>query len=148
MLTRVPVHVDGDAISVRDRVKINKLKQILGSRAAAVECGRLSLNGGRTQSVLKKCREKKTRAALTKSRAAGRMKRPHYQCDSAVPGAHFLTLVPEWRNWQTRCVQVAVIARSWRFESSLGHQFSGKSGFFDRNVNFPLHFYRSRSSFL
>ena len=35
----------------------------------------------------------------------------------------FLTLVPEWRNWQTRCVQVAVIARSWRFESSLGHQF-------------------------
>src|SRR6266436_7802633 len=29
--------------------------------------------------------------------------------------------VPEWRNWQTRCVQVAVLAREWRFESSFGH---------------------------
>jgi hypothetical protein len=35
-----------------------------------------------------------------------------------------ILIVPEWRNWQTRCVQVAVIARSWRFESSLGHQVS------------------------
>jgi hypothetical protein len=29
----------------------------------------------------------------------------------------------EWRNWQTRYVQVVVIARSWRFKSSLAHQY-------------------------
>jgi hypothetical protein len=30
------------------------------------------------------------------------MKRLRRMRDSAVAGAHFLTLVPEWRNWQTR----------------------------------------------
>ena len=34
-----------------------------------------------------------------------------------------MLFVPEWRNWQTHCVQVAVLAREWRFESSFGHQF-------------------------
>jgi hypothetical protein len=29
--------------------------------------------------------------------------------------------VPRWRNWQTRYVQVVVVARPWRFESSPGH---------------------------
>src|SRR5580698_1661626 len=30
--------------------------------------------------------------------------------------------VPKWRNWQTRMVQVHVLARVWRFKSSLRHQ--------------------------
>src|SRR6185312_1837145 len=31
---------------------------------------------------------------------------------------------PKWRNWQTRVVQVHVLAREWRFESSFRHQIS------------------------
>ena len=31
--------------------------------------------------------------------------------------------VPKWRNWQTRMVQVHVLARVWGFESLLRHQF-------------------------
>src|SRR5579872_7045688 len=30
--------------------------------------------------------------------------------------------VPKWRNWQTRMVQVHVLARVWGFESLLRHQ--------------------------
>ncbi len=30
-------------------------------------------------------------------------------------------LMPKWRNWQTRMVQVHVGAIPWKFESSLGH---------------------------
>ena len=30
--------------------------------------------------------------------------------------------MPEWRNWQTRMVQVHVLARVWGFESLLRHQ--------------------------
>jgi hypothetical protein len=30
--------------------------------------------------------------------------------------------VPKWRNWQTRVVQVHVLAREWGFESLLRHQ--------------------------
>jgi hypothetical protein len=30
--------------------------------------------------------------------------------------------LPEWRNWQTRYVQVVVLAREWGFESLFGHQ--------------------------
>jgi hypothetical protein len=30
--------------------------------------------------------------------------------------------VPKWRNWQTRVVQVHVLARVWGFESLLRHQ--------------------------
>ena len=33
-----------------------------------------------------------------------------------------LKTVPKWRNWQTRMVQVHVLARVWRFKSSLRHQ--------------------------
>ena len=29
--------------------------------------------------------------------------------------------VPKWRNWQTRVVQVHVLARVWGFESLLRH---------------------------
>ena len=29
--------------------------------------------------------------------------------------------VPKWRNWQTRMVQVHVLARVWGFESLLRH---------------------------
>ena len=29
--------------------------------------------------------------------------------------------LPRWRNWQTRCVQVAVPARDWEFESPPRH---------------------------
>src|SRR3954469_21810906 len=32
--------------------------------------------------------------------------------------------VPKWRNWQTRVVQVHVLARVWGFESLLRHQCS------------------------
>ena len=32
-----------------------------------------------------------------------------------------LCLVPKWRNWQTRVVQVHVLARVWGFESLLRH---------------------------
>ena len=32
--------------------------------------------------------------------------------------------MPMWRNWQTRCVQVAVSARTWGFESPLWYQTS------------------------
>ena len=32
------------------------------------------------------------------------------------------SLVPKWRNWQTRVVQVHVLARVWGFESLLRHQ--------------------------
>jgi hypothetical protein len=32
--------------------------------------------------------------------------------------------VPKWRNWQTRVVQVHVLARVWGFESLLRHQNS------------------------
>src|SRR5271165_6988365 len=34
--------------------------------------------------------------------------------------------VPKWRNWQTRMVQVHVLARVWRFKSSLRHQEAAK----------------------
>src|SRR6476646_3734144 len=37
--------------------------------------------------------------------------------------------VPKWRNWQTRVVQVHVLARVWGFESLLRHQLS---------ANFPI----------
>ena len=33
-----------------------------------------------------------------------------------------LYIVPKWRNWQTRVVQVHVLARVWGFESLLRHQ--------------------------
>ena len=36
---------------------------------------------------------------------------------SAVRGPH----LPEWRNWQTRKIQVLVQVTGWRFKSSLGH---------------------------
>ena len=32
-----------------------------------------------------------------------------------------LSQVPKWRNWQTRMVQVHVLARVWGFESLLRH---------------------------
>jgi hypothetical protein len=32
--------------------------------------------------------------------------------------------MPKWRNWQTRVVQVHVLARVWGFESLLRHQAS------------------------
>jgi hypothetical protein len=35
--------------------------------------------------------------------------------------------VPEWRNWQTRMVQVHVLARVWGFESLLRHQMNFKA---------------------
>ena len=35
-----------------------------------------------------------------------------------------LCLVPKWRNWQTRVVQVHVLARVWGFESLLRHHSS------------------------
>ena len=35
--------------------------------------------------------------------------------------------VPKWRNWQTRVVQVHVLARVWGFESLLRHQIFSKS---------------------
>src|ERR1700730_4075124 len=38
-----------------------------------------------------------------------------------APG-NLLLLVPKWRNWQTRMVQVHVLARVWGFESLLRHQ--------------------------
>jgi hypothetical protein len=34
--------------------------------------------------------------------------------------------VPEWRNWQTRMVQVHVLARVWGFESLLRHQTNSR----------------------
>ena len=34
--------------------------------------------------------------------------------------------VRSWRNWQTRTVQVRVVAISWRFESSRPHQLTMK----------------------
>ena len=34
----------------------------------------------------------------------------------------FACTVPKWRNWQTRVVQVHVLARVWGFESLLRHQ--------------------------
>ncbi len=34
--------------------------------------------------------------------------------------------MPKWRNWQTRYF-VLVLAREWRFESSLGHHTNKKS---------------------
>ena len=30
-------------------------------------------------------------------------------------------LLPKWRNWQTRMIQVHVVETPWKFESSLGH---------------------------
>src|SRR5712691_282280 len=54
--------------------------------------------------------------SLTKPDAAGTIKMPR-----------FAALVPEWRNWQTRQLQELVLAREWRFESSLGHQRSPMS---------------------
>src|SRR5689334_4861945 len=36
-----------------------------------------------------------------------------------LSGAYFM---PKWRNWQTRMVQVHVLARVWGFESLLRHQ--------------------------
>lgn len=38
-------------------------------------------------------------------------------------GNLMLFFTPEWRNWQTRCVQVAVTARSWGFKSLLRYHF-------------------------
>src|SRR6266700_340918 len=35
--------------------------------------------------------------------------------------------LPEWRNWQTRMVQVHVPARVWGFESLLRHQSSARN---------------------
>ena len=37
---------------------------------------------------------------------------------------HSLSSLPKWRNWQTRVVQVHVLARVWGFESLLRHQDS------------------------
>jgi hypothetical protein len=46
-------------------------------------------------------------AGSIKSGAEGpRFRRPH---------------LPEWRNWQTRKIQVLVQVTGWRFKSSLGH---------------------------
>ena len=42
-------------------------------------------------------------------------------CRSGFPD---VSTVPKWRNWQTRMVQVHVLARVWRFKSSLRHQNS------------------------
>ena len=36
------------------------------------------------------------------------------------------SLVPKWRNWQTRVVQVHVLARVWGFESLLRHHQKNK----------------------
>src|SRR5271167_3266485 len=40
-----------------------------------------------------------------------------------------LYTVPKWRNWQTRMVQVHVLARVWGFESLLRHQCSANRQF-------------------
>jgi hypothetical protein len=43
------------------------------------------------------------------------------------PFAPGLSRVPKWRNWQTRMVQVHVLARVWGFESLLRHQIRDAS---------------------
>jgi hypothetical protein len=43
--------------------------------------------------------------------------------------------VPKWRNWQTRMVQVHVLARVWGFESLLRHQLQSYLSDFIRNIN-------------
>jgi len=64
---------------------------------------------------------------VDKGRSAGQNEKASQYEIPASPEL-FLSLVPEWRNWQTRYVQVVVIARSWRFESSLGHQLFNHLG--------------------
>src|SRR5690625_6730084 len=40
---------------------------------------------------------------------------------SALPGQRSSPTTREWRNWQTRTVQVRVPARAWGFNSPLAH---------------------------
>ena len=46
-----------------------------------------------------------------------------------------LCTVPKWRNWQTRVVQVHVLARVWGFESLLRHH----EIFYIKNCTNKLH---------
>ena len=50
----------------------------------------------------------------------GRRTRPHAILSSS--GQSFSPFVRKWRNWQTRKPQELVLAREWRFKSSLPHQ--------------------------
>ncbi len=50
------------------------------------------------------------------------------------------TDVPKWRNWQTRVVQVHVLARVWGFESLLRHQIFRVSSL--RHLTFSFTFFR------
>jgi hypothetical protein len=59
--------------------------------------------------------------------AAAEVDTKHRICetqDCCLLGATRLSVsyVPKWRNWQTRVVQVHVLARVWGFESLLRHQ--------------------------
>ena len=50
---------------------------------------------------------------------------PHLRDSKLLPTQRNLQSVcpvPKWRNWQTRVVQVHVLARVWGFESLLRHQ--------------------------
>ena len=47
--------------------------------------------------------------------------------------------VPKWRNWQTRVVQVHVLARVWGFESLLRHQsFLSRFGYPGTGIPRPM----------
>ena len=50
----------------------------------------------------------------------GRICKTQYCC--RLSATLSLVHVPKWRNWQTRMVQVHVLARVWGFESLLRHQ--------------------------
>ena len=54
--------------------------------------------------------------ALTALSSSGKLR--VHAVDAKAPGSR----EPKWRNWQTRVVQVHVLAREWRFESSFRHQ--------------------------
>ena len=56
---------------------------------------------------------------------AGQERRPHTR---------------QWRNWQTRKIQVLVPVRVWRFKSSLPHQYKIRGVFFRNGKNIPLIF--------
>ena len=70
------------------------------------------------------------RATAARHRSGGRpgrlIRRVRASALDERSGGRIMRVRPKWRNWQTRQLQELVLARVWRFESSLRHSHQGK----------------------
>ena len=88
-----------------------------------VECARVRPGGvslhGRSRQLVE-CARVRPGGVLLHGRRLDSATDPSFR--NEVPRGTLFFSSGEWRNWQTRRIQVPVIARSWGFKSPLAHQ--------------------------